>query len=83
MECWNCGKTGHLKKNYRALRKNKNKNKNNDATNAVTDEVNDALILLVDDSCDSWVIDSGASFHTTAHHDVLENYVEGSHGKVY
>ena len=59
VECWNCGKTGRLKKNYRAPRKNENKN--NELANVVTDEVNDALILSVDDSCDSRVIDSGAS----------------------
>ena len=29
------------------------------------------------------MIDSGASFHTTEHYDVLENYVVGSHDKVY
>ena len=37
----------------------------------------------MEDSCDSWVVDSGASFHTTAHHDVLKNYVAGSQRKVY
>ena len=36
LECWNCSKTGHLKKNYRVPRKNENKN---DAANVVTDEV--------------------------------------------
>ena len=81
MECWNCGKTCHLKKKCRAPRKNENKNK--DTANVVTDEVRDALILSINDSFDSWVIDLGASFHTTAHRDVLENYIVGSHRKVY
>ena len=61
----------------------KNEDKNNDATNDVTNKVCDAPILSIDDSCDSWVIDSGASFHTTTHRDVLENYVTGSDEKVY
>ena len=51
LKCWNGGKTGHLRKNCRALRKNKDKN--NDVVNVVTDDVRDALILSVDDSCDS------------------------------
>ena len=50
-ECWNCGKTGHLKKNYRTPKKNEDKN---DAANVITDEVHDALILSVDDLRDSW-----------------------------
>ena len=37
LEYWNCGKSDHLKKNYRAPRKNEDKN--SDATNVVTDEV--------------------------------------------
>ena len=70
-----------MKKNFRAPRKNEDKN--NDAANVITDEVRDALILSVDDSCDSWVLDSDASFHTTTQCDFLENYVVGNQGKVY
>ena len=77
---WNCSKTGHLKNNCRPPRKNKDKN---DAANVVIDKIRDALILSVDDLCDSWVLDSGVSFHTTSQHDVLENYVAGNHRKVY
>ena len=47
---WNYCKTGHLKKNYGAPRKNEDKN---DAANVVTNEVQDALILSVDDLYDS------------------------------
>ena len=39
--------------------------------------------MSVDDSYDSRVLDSGVSFHTTAQHDLLENYVVGNHRKVY
>ena len=81
IKCWNCGKTGHLKKNCRAPRKNEDKN--NDAANDVIDEVRDTLIFSIDDSCDSWVLDSGSSFHTTAQCDLLENYIMRNHGKVY
>ena len=42
-----------------------------------------ALTLSVDDSYDSWVLDSGASFHNNAQCDLLENYVAGNHRKVY
>ena len=80
LECWNYGKTGHPKKDYKVPRKNEDKN---DAANVVTDEVRDALILSIDDSYDSWVLDSGASFHTIAHCDLLENYLPGNHGNVY
>jgi len=49
----------------------------------VTEEVYDALILSVDGPLDYWVLDSRASFHTTAIREVLENYVAGDFGKVY
>ncbi|GFS46649.1 hypothetical protein Acr_00g0103530 [Actinidia rufa] len=32
---------------------------------------------------ESWIIDSGASFHATPCMDVLQNYVQGNFGKVY
>ena len=64
----------------RSPRKNEDKN---DAAIVVTGEVRDNLILSIDDSYDSWVRDSGASFHTTSQRDLLENYVAGNHGKVY
>ena len=82
LECWNYGKiTGHPKKNCRTPMKNEDKNY--DVANVVIDEVRGALILSVDDSCDSWLIYSGALFHTIAQCDVLENYVARSHRKVY
>ena len=71
---------GHLKKRFRAPRKSEDKN---NVANVVTDEVQDALILSIDDLCDSSVLDSGASFHTTSQRDLLENYVARNHGKVY
>jgi hypothetical protein len=49
----------------------------------MTEEVYDALILYVDSPLDSWVLDSGASFRTTAISEVLENYVARDFGKVY
>ncbi|KAG6525408.1 hypothetical protein ZIOFF_015364 [Zingiber officinale] len=44
---------------------------------------NSALNIEVDSPIDPWVLDSGASFHTTAQREILENYVAGNHGKVY
>lgn len=81
-ECWNCGKQGHLKRNCRAPPKKNDENKA-DGANAVTEEITDALLLSVDSPIDSWVLDSGASFHTTAHKELMENYVAGNYGKVY
>jgi|UniRef100_A0A2N9I523 hypothetical protein len=67
LECWNCGKIGHIRKNCRELKK---KNEN-DSANVVTEEVHDALLLSVDSPIESWVLDSGASFHTTAHREII------------
>jgi len=49
----------------------------------VTEEVLDAILLSIDSPLDSWILDSGASFHTTAICEILENYVAGDFGKVY
>ena len=61
VQCWNCGKTGHFRKQCKTPKKKNG----DDAANVVTEEIQDALLLAVDSSLDDWVLDSGASFHTT------------------
>ena len=48
MQCWNCRKIGHFR---RQCKSPKNKNED-DSTNAVTKEVQDALLLAVDSPLD-------------------------------
>ncbi|RVX02202.1 Retrovirus-related Pol polyprotein from transposon TNT 1-94 [Vitis vinifera] len=57
VQCWNCGKTGHFKRQCKSPKK---KNED-DSANAITEEVQDALLLAVDSPLDDWVLDSGAS----------------------
>ncbi|RVW17810.1 Retrovirus-related Pol polyprotein from transposon TNT 1-94 [Vitis vinifera] len=70
---------GHFKRQCKSPKK---KNED-DSANAVTEEVQDALLLAVDSPLDDWVLDSGASFHTTPHREIIQNYVAGDFGKVY
>ena len=60
VQCWNCGKTGHFRKQCKSPKK---KNEDNFA-NVVTEEVQDALLLAVDSPLDDLVFDTGVSFHT-------------------
>ena len=59
------------------------KEDDNKSTNAVLEEVQESLLLSVYSPLDSWVLDSGASFHTTPHQNILRNYVTGDYGVVY
>ena len=79
VQCWNCGKTGHFMRQCKSLKK---KNED-DSANAVTEEVQDALLLAVDSPLDDWVLDSGASFHITPHREIIQNYVAGDFGNVF
>jgi len=85
--CWNCDKRDHFTNQCKAPKKNKtHKNKKGDddeSVNVVTDEFDDVLICSLDSLVDSWVMDSGASFHTTPSKDLLSNYISGRFGKVY
>lgn len=60
---------GNYRKNCKKLRK-----QNNDSANVVaTIQNQDVLLLSVDNPIDFWVSDSGASFHTIAHREIIEN----------
>jgi hypothetical protein len=78
VECWNCGKPGHYMRSC-----TKPKKLEGDSANATTDEVQDALILAVQSPIDDWILDSGASFHCTPYHEMMQNYVAGDHGVIY
>ncbi|WP_255573309.1 hypothetical protein, partial [Enterobacter cloacae complex sp. 4DZ3-17B2] len=43
----------------------------------------DALILSLDNVSNSWIVDSGASFHATPHKQHFQDYTKGNFGYVY
>ena len=61
---WNYGKKGHLKGDCPTLNKNKG-DQNLKSPNAATEEIYDALIFSIDSPLESWILASGASFHST------------------
>jgi hypothetical protein len=51
--------------------------------NVTGDVLQDALILSVDNIYESWVVDSGASFHATPHRKHFLYYFQGDFGQVH
>nr|TKR83371.1 hypothetical protein D5086_0000268760 [Populus alba] len=78
VECWNCGKPGHYMRSC-----TKPKKIEADFVNATIDEVQDAFIIAVQSLIDDWILDSGASFHCTPHHEMMQSYVARDHDVVY
>ncbi|KAK1425161.1 hypothetical protein QVD17_20507 [Tagetes erecta] len=72
--CWNCKEAGHFR--------NQCSNPKKDANTIEDYADDDALICSVENSVDSWVMDSGASFHATHSNEALQNLKEGDFGKV-
>jgi len=78
IECWNCGKKGHLKKDYKAPKKQRyRQQERNQEANVTGDVLQDSLILSVDNIFESWVLYSGASFHATPHSRLLLSRYSG------
>ncbi|KAI3816312.1 hypothetical protein L1987_16005 [Smallanthus sonchifolius] len=73
--CWNCNEVGHFRNQC-----SKQKKEINSAGDYNDDD--DALVCSVESSVDSWVMDSGASFHATHSNEALQNLKEGDFGKV-
>ena len=84
IECQNYGKKGHLKKDYRAPKKQRDgQQERNQEANVIGDVLQDFFILFVDNIYESWVVDSGASFHATPHRKYFQDYAQGDFGHVY
>lgn len=72
--CWNCKEVGHFRNQCPKDKKEVNV--------AVDHSDDDVLICSVESNVDSWVMDSGASFHATHSREALRNLKEGDFGKV-
>ncbi|KAE8690148.1 hypothetical protein F3Y22_tig00110925pilonHSYRG00035 [Hibiscus syriacus] len=70
---------GHFKRDCRALKKDTGAQESAN----MTEETSDAMILIVNSPIESWILDSGASFHSTPYLEIMENYVSGDFGKVH
>uniref|UniRef100_A0A803N5C9 CCHC-type domain-containing protein n=1 Tax=Chenopodium quinoa TaxID=63459 RepID=A0A803N5C9_CHEQI len=87
--CWGCGVKGHTKRECPNPKKKGGSNHKNhdDASSSVSlassDEIGDALILSVDSPIESWILDSGASFHSSPCKEIFQNFKSGKFGKVY
>ena len=82
-ECWFCSKPGHTKRNCRAYKKAQENVRNIEANTAYEKDDNALILSTSDTKSDSWVIDSGASFHATSCTDCFTNYHEGQFGEVF
>ncbi|XP_047261834.1 putative late blight resistance protein homolog R1C-3 [Capsicum annuum] len=82
--CWNYGEKGHFQIEYEKPKKKKNQKSgdDNDSVNSVED-IGDALILSVDSPAESWILDSGAAFHSSPSKELFQNFKSGNFEKVY
>ena len=81
--CWNCHKKGHFINQCTASAALKGKKKEDNSANTIEEVVNDdALICCIECLVESWVMDSGASFHATPCKDLMLNFRTGNFGKV-
>jgi hypothetical protein len=70
-----------LKKDYIAPKKQRDEqHEKNQKANVAGDVLQDASILSLDSIIESWVADSGASFHATPHRKYFQDYVQGDFG---
>ncbi|KAE8664704.1 hypothetical protein F3Y22_tig00112738pilonHSYRG00095 [Hibiscus syriacus] len=70
---------GHFKRDCRALKKDTGAHESAN----MTEETCDAMILSVNTPIESWILDSGASFHSTPCREIMENYVSCDFGNVH
>ncbi|KAL8148630.1 hypothetical protein AgCh_005839 [Apium graveolens] len=81
--CWNFQKKGHFKDHCTAPASPKGKGKEDNSASVVEEVVDDdVLICCVECSVESWVMNSGESFHATHCKDLMLNFRVENFGKV-
>ncbi|KAE8728215.1 L-aspartate oxidase [Hibiscus syriacus] len=83
---YNFGKKGHLKKDYWSLNKNSNPQGNTANTSDDEDDLYCESSTTVEGSkryADTWLIDSGATYHTTSRRELFHHFEPVSGGSVY
>uniref|UniRef100_A0A7N2R0F3 Integrase catalytic domain-containing protein n=1 Tax=Quercus lobata TaxID=97700 RepID=A0A7N2R0F3_QUELO len=74
---------GNNRNSNRGRSKSKNSNRNRSKSRSGQQVQCWNCGKAVDSLLDDWVLDSGVSFHTTPHREIIQNYVAGDFGKVY
>jgi hypothetical protein len=73
-----------LKKDYKAPKNQRDgQQERNHEENVIGDVLQDSLILSIDNIYESWVVDSGASFHATPYRKHFIDYIQGYFGQVH
>ena len=73
--CWNCGEKGHFQTVCtRPKRKQNHKFGDDDDSINSAEDIGDALILSVDSSIESWILDSCATFHSSPNKKLFRNF---------
>lgn len=91
VECFHCGKMGHMKRECRTFKREQSKGNSNEKNEAKESTAiasdGDDVIIACDDECVNiacqdtcWVIDFGSSFHVTTRCDFFTSYTSGDFG---
>ena len=82
VKCWSCGEKSHFRADC-TKRKQNHKSEDDDDSIYSAEDIEDALILSVDSPIESWILDSGASFHSSPNKELLRNFKSKNFEKVY
>ena len=87
--CHHCGKPGHFKRECRIWKAEQSRNQPAETSQANTAIAGDEVEVVLDDKIinlayqdQTWVVDTGASFHVTSRKDIFSSYIAGDFGLV-
>ena len=74
--CWNCGEKGHFRIGCTRPKRKQNHISGDDDDDSINsaEDIGDILILSVDSSIESLILDSGASFQSSPNKELFRNF---------
>lgn len=85
LKCFNCGKTGHFKRDCKIKKQvNTKQSQHNVKKTSEDSNSNEFCLNSSEKLChDSWYIDSGASCHMSSNYEFFEKYDDSTNGDIY
>ena len=81
--CWDCGESGHIKRDCPNPKKNRQQRNDDGEADFAIEQEGELLAVSAENKVESWVLDSGVSFHASPDRKLFHKFISDRRGTAY